>query len=246
MPEEQINNNASSNTLHNPAEMPSQKSPLPTNPPIKHPTMKTRLKVSIIIGIIILAVLSIFGAYLFIANQNINQNLSMQSVSASPTIAPEDALRVPNLYPEFEWEEVDNSEPWSYLTNHDGESEFYIDSNRISVKTPGKQWHYQFETNDSEDINAQLSGFWEYLHTEFDRLGWSNSLNQFDNKITAIAADGPGGGITGFIKIVADKMRLIVVQTQTNITFRTSDECPCSISYNIFISDIFSTSELEK
>src|SRR3989344_5522919 len=192
--------------------------PPPNNLPpqnSKQPNFKILITLGIVVVIIILLIL---GSFVFLSRQEqrtpdsleTNINPSPTGVS-SPTLSPEEALRAPELYPEFAWEEVDASDSSSLLSEGKYQAPFSVGSSLVIITVSGKEWIYK-ETVSSDKREMLKSGFNEYYQKQLNKLGWDiNAIEYKNKKIQGPSADGPTGSLKGYIKIAGEKMRLIAV-----------------------------------
>lgn len=238
MPEQTFSSSSQDNNLQNQTNIPVQSHEgMP-----QHTTNKIFHKVFIVCIIILIFMLIAIGTFLVLSKKTKPQEsvkATINPMASSFALNLEEELKAPALYPEFDWKEVGN---------HEEKSQFSVDFDLVEIPTLGKQWHYTSGiVNSLDELYALRSGINNHYEQEFSKLGgWSNTVGYNGKSIQAIVADGTGGGIIGYIKIVDSKMRLVIIQNQTDEPIRLAYGCPCKISFDIFVSDIFSTTELER
>lgn len=206
-------------------------------------------KILITIGAILVVITLVITVVLMVSSKTGEQDSQLATTFNStpiiaPTLSPEDLLQPPDLYPEFAWKETDPTIPLNGPI-------LYIDYEPIDTSFPGKEWQYNIKTvNSFEELHTLRLGFDNHYGQEINRLGWDNRVEYKGKKVQVLVADGPSGGSIGYAKIVGDKMRVIMLEDNTAYRGKSTNErpfsCPCDIDFTVFVSDIFSTSELEK
>lgn len=250
MPEENINNTDSLNPIQNQTNVPpSIQAPSEKQPPgnSNQPKFKILAIISIVITICLIV---IGGIILYLSQQKPPESPEIaisttDNITKTPTKESEDNLEPPELYPEFEWEEILSTIPDIGPLLYDDESE------ELDLNISGKEWHYEsLNINNSDERNVLVSGFDSYYEQEAARLGWNNIVEYNDVDIQVLAADGPKGGIMGYAKIEGDKIRLIVRSDNTKYKRDGVNQlpisCPCDIEFNVFVSEAISLGELIK
>ncbi len=211
-------------------------------------TKNATYKLFIIVGAVLVSIVLLStGYFLYISKQKYEaSNMSATTISPTgiPTLIHESTLEAPQLYPEFEWEETSPTIPI------DGPLLYGDDYEAIDISISGREWHSNMKNvNSFEELSTLRSGFKSYYGQEINRQGWDNVIEVNNKRIQVLAADSPAGGIIGYVKLAGNKMRLIMLKDNTKYRGRSTKNqlfsCPCDIELNVFVSDIFSTAELE-
>jgi len=167
-------------------------------------------------------------------------NISMTSTSKPPSPTPSSSsntLGAPQLPTSLNWNPVDQSDTNSIYNNNKGS--FIYASHAEDVDIKGSEW-VSVQENESDSIK-------EYQSTLL-KNGWSNYIRYNNRTIATVAADGPTGGVWGYLKVVDEKITVIAISLRTvskNST-RTTYPCPCNYEYRVFISTPVSISEALK
>ena len=177
-------------------------------------------------------------------NESSNPTITVISPTAipTPTINPDNALEAPKLYPGFEWEETAPTIPtYGFL--------LYADYEPLDISITGREWYYSTNAGTFDELHMLRQRFDDHYGQEINRLAWNNSVKYDNKQIQALVADSPAGGTIGYSKIVGGKMRLIMLDDNTSYRGKSTDgrpfSCPCEIELKVFVSDVFSTAELE-
>ncbi|PIR79721.1 MAG: hypothetical protein COU25_03855 [Candidatus Levybacteria bacterium CG10_big_fil_rev_8_21_14_0_10_35_13] len=231
MPEE--NDNDSLSTSQNQTNVTpltqSQSGEQNVQPP-EHLKSKILITAGAILGIFIMSI-GVFLFYFLTQDKETTNNPASIS-SEAPALVAENALEPPELYSEFEWNEITPTAPFDLPL-------LYIDSEPLDASISGREWNYK--ATEINEVNSLRSGFDDYYAQETTRLGWNNSLEYKGVNIQALSADGPTGAIIGYLKISRDKIILIMLSVNTEYKGGRTDEnlfsCPCNTEFNVFISD---------
>lgn len=149
------------------------------------------------------------------------------STTPSPTTNIE-AFAPPELPKNHEWTKTEpNDQDSIYNTNR--EEIIFADDKGITIA--GEEW----ETI-SSDKTSDLD---EYQDT-LQKAGWQNSIDHNGYNLSAVAADGPTGGVWGYMKVANENIRVIIVSLRTisKTTGKTVYPCPCDYEYRVFVSEI--------
>ena len=252
MPEENVNNTQLQSSL-NQAQIntPNVSQMTPEIPPTQS-SRSHKLKIILLLGALIIFIIIISGGvYAYLAQQKKSKisepNLSSKftsTITPTSTLNNDNALEPPELYPEFEWIKIDEENPNSLKNGNPDNTILYLEYDPINYEITGDEWIYEIEVINNDEETNLISGFNEYYSNFFEKNGWSISKDYNNKEIGAIAASGPGGDIIGYIKIVNDKARLVVVHDNNGILGRPDYKCPCALSFNMFVSDIIDLNEL--
>lgn len=249
---DEINNNTNQSTK--PQYQTSAISPvqdIPQNTSLQNSNLSKFKK--IIIGIIIVTITSLAtSSFLFLSQkEQITQKSPKITVNptintAKPTLNPEETLKAPKLYSGFEWIEVDTNEANSMQRNLSKAPLLYVNYDPVFISIRGREWKYNSGTlNTFEEMYALREKHTTYYSNEASNFGWEQSVDYKNKRVNVIAADGPGGSLWGYVKIVEDKMRVIILQESNDEAVLPIPGCPCKMSFRVFVSEIFSTSILE-
>lgn len=162
----------------------------------------------------------------------INNEFSTQNIHIKT-----DMNVIPPLPSGFFWKEVSP-------TNHD--SIFYTDRNSLLFEKKGKviisnlsgkEWTSIKNINTKEELDN-----YDFMNSYSEALqanGWTNTLNFRDMFLQAITADGPTGGIIGYLKSFGDVLRIVILsQSVTNFNDKEFPfGCPCTHTYRVFLSN---------
>jgi len=203
----------------------------------------------VVVGMLFVIVLFVIATIFIFLNKSNEQNLQLPITSKPTSSYPyedtERLLNPPELYPEFEWEEVDQREDYSFTNNFAGNPLYYLDFDPVYASVSGRQWNYSFESTSIDDLRKQKRLFYDYYSPQVEKIGYETEVEYLGKRLQVITADGPTGSIWGVTKIVGNKMRLIMFQDNTITQDAPYSACPCTLIFDVFVSDIFSTTELE-
>lgn len=163
---------------------------------------------------------------------SINNDLAPQNI-----LIKTDMDVIPPLPSGFVWKEVS-------LTNH--ESIFYTDRDSLLYEKKGKviisnlsgkEWTSIKNINTKEELDNY--NFRNSYSVALQANGWTNTLNFHKMSLQAISADGPTGGIIGYLKSFGDELRIVILSQ--NVTIFNDKEfpfgCPCTHTYRVFLSN---------
>lgn len=167
-------------------------------------------------------------------NKSIQQNPQTNSTS-----------NIPELPAEFTWKAES-------LSDHD--SIFYTNRNfllnektgNISISNlSGKEWVSKKNVNSKKEIDN-----YEFKNSYSKTLlvsGWTNNLIFHNMSLQGIAADGPTGGIIGFLKTNGNELQIIILSQQVT-NFNNTEfayGCPCTLTSRVFLSNPISAENLK-
>ena len=112
----------------------------------------------------------------------------------------------------------------------------------------GQEWIAIVENFTHEEIikfNQSFSSF----DSEFLNLGWERRISEGGFEITGVAADGPDGGMWGYVKVQNGRLRTVVLsrhytRTQKSLDDNYGERDPSGMEFRIFISDIVSLDKI--
>lgn len=158
----------------------------------------------------------------------------------SKSLQDEQQFVTPPFYPKLLWTPADNQELKKLLSDR---MVYYSSKNRDgNFSLSGKEWVATKQNISKEELYKLVSDLTNYYEDEFTKRGWifSTKVNGF--LLQPMAADGPGGGIWGYIKVENGILNAIVLQKKIPIslfgpTVRSPDPCPCDITFRMFVSN---------
>jgi hypothetical protein len=206
------------------------------------------LKPFVFIGIIVIVVILVsIGLYIVSrARDTANSAFSPTTIpNQVPSQSQIDTFKPPPLYPEFEWKKNGKT---TYEDNILYDSTHFED---IEYKPTGEEWVFGKENIEEPDEVFEFSqSFTNYYTDELTETGWDYYVNLGNRKVSGLMADGVGGGVVTYLKQSGNNMRSIVLETYTTYRGKATEEvpfsCPCDVEFQVFISDIFSTTDIER
>lgn len=148
-------------------------------------------------------------------------------------------LKPPPFYPELSWKITDKQE----LKKSLGDYVVYYSSENHDGKfsLSGKEWVGVKQKISQVKLNKMEGDFTNYYNDKLTKLGWASSTEINGFLLQTMAADGPSGGIWGYIKEENGVLSAIILQKETPTSLFTppegsSDPCPCDITFRMFVS----------
>ncbi|QQG40483.1 MAG: hypothetical protein HYV37_02840 [Candidatus Levyibacteriota bacterium] len=150
-------------------------------------------------------------------------------------------LTPPPFYPGLSWTLVDKQELKKSIgdykvhyssKNHDG-----------NFSLSGKEWVGVKQKISQVELNKMEGDFTNYYNDKLTKLGWESSTETNGFLLQSIAADGPSGGIWGYVKVENETtLEAIILQKETPTSLFSPpegdpDPCPCDITFRIFVSN---------
>lgn len=119
---------------------------------------------------------------------------------------------------------------------------FYFDFKSFSL--PLKGWEARKEGLKSEDYTKYQKLFRDYLNSELTKRGWAADTEVNGKVLQPLTADGPGGAVWGYVKRSEDKFQVVLIQEINSSqkgqpVSNPNQDCPCSLSFFVFFSEVF-------
>lgn len=148
------------------------------------------------------------------------------------SILPVDAIS------DLSWKVVESTDPSSILqtTKTLLYTRFGSPINNLSIT--GSEWESSGVVTAEMDNTADIRRAYTSMLSD---AGWVQQLKYDDKTVKVIAADGPSGGIMGYLKETDNAMQVIIIDhmiTPLSEPSRQSQSlCPCEYTYRVFISN---------
>lgn len=197
--------------------------------------------VVVIALVVILLVLGSIGGFAFyFKNLQITPEpqptTRQKQPESTPTANKTDTIL---LYPNIEW--IPQSQPKSSLpvvritNSKTGEGKDII--------LAGKTWMYEkkgIKTTEEFYQDTTWADILTYYDETLAKNGWQQSFTQDEYTIEAIAGDGDGASMMGYIKQTSGSIQVVSLYSKS--TFATGEfpfdaQCPCDSRYEVFISE---------
>lgn len=157
------------------------------------------------------------------------------------------SFTVPPLFPQLEFTSVllkDNNS----LQNTLKSSMLYRNTEPTTTSFTGKEWVASQKNLLSQDVGGIYKKFSNYYETELIKNGWSQEVKYKNLKLQTLSAGGATGSTWGYLKIINDKIEIILLSDTINSKGNNTEppQCPCNVVYRVFVSDAIPTSEITK
>lgn len=129
------------------------------------------------------------------------------------------------------------------------ENAFYFDFKSFPLSLKG--WEARKEKLKSEDYTKYQKLFRDYLNSELTKRGWAADIEVNGKILQPLTADGPGGGIWGYVKRSEDQFQVIILQERgasykSEPIYNLQGDCPCNLSFFVFFSEVFNIDKFLK
>lgn len=145
---------------------------------------------------------------------------------------------IPSFYPGLSWSESKKQELVNSIKNN---MIYYSNKNTFGhFGIQGKEWIATKRNLSKVELDNVVSDVIHYYGSKLSKQGWKDSVKTNGFLIQAIEADGPGGGIWGYIKLDNGMVRAIIFQKRWPYFLDdpvSTENCPCDITFSMFISD---------
>lgn len=230
-------------------------------------SLSSKPKRSYLAVLVVALLVILFGStgvffYITQVSQKKTPKMHLESISlpsSSPLLHPSvsptpiqylhaSTLDVPPLFPGLSWIDV-NSEnkrigeyDTLYVTSEDGK--YFANG----AKLDGQEWRAEkigLTENEFDDLKNK---FRYYYETDLVNKGWRQDAKIPTMRLQAIIADGPNGGVWGYVGVLEGSFRVIVLE-ETFDGQKKSDRvnpgsCPCGLTFGIFVSNILSLDQI--
>lgn len=155
---------------------------------------------------------------------------------------------IPSLYPNLTWHKItpetfSSGSTWLQILN---ENYFQSDIKSIPLNK-GEEWESDL-TGISEQKQSLINDFQSYYDKNMSLLGWDQKVQVGDRYLIAPAGNGSSGNIRGFIAVKDGGLRVLAassyVKDNKGEGWNAYSQCPCSITYNVYLGDIIPLSKI--
>jgi hypothetical protein len=130
-----------------------------------------------------------------------------------------------------------------------------IENNAVYVDSEPKflslnEWVLKKDNIKKEEFERLKDSVREFAELELAKKGWVTDLRLNGHILGPLSANGPGGGIWGYLK--EDKGRIQVILIEENglsskiEPSNNLNDCPCSLRFRIFVSNVSELSTILK
>lgn len=173
----------------------------------------------------------------------------INTLSKIPEMELTELNNLPEFYSKVFWEKI----PFDQQSDF-GKYAIYLYLGNIIIDPPelcGQEWVARVGASTIEESNQIEDSFYQYYSSEFLKRGWNWKINVRGFEINGAAADGPTGGIWGYLKATKNELRTVVLSRDFSGQRKAVPDddffefnCPCETEFRIFVSDIVSLDEL--
>ena len=153
-----------------------------------------------------LSLLTIIASIAFVKSQRSNVLQSSLEPSNTPFSAP-------ILYPSLSWSKTSADDAKSIRNSL--KFFLYYDYEPVNFRPDGKEWVSRRSGSTPSvilDIEAKFSS---YYNLELKKTNWSESIKYGGKNLMTMFGDGPTGSVWGYLKIVEDKVGIILFSSDT-------------------------------
>ena len=189
---------------------------------------------------LVLFTLIIFLALFFFIIIYFTRNKTLPLVSQ--TKIQEEQSDLPKLYPELSWSLEVKPIPESIKSSAGLLYGSY--GEQINLVLDGNEWIAKKNNMEKNELYRLEENFNKYYDSYLLQNGWKTKIPVADFTLATLSADGPTGGIWGYLKekntsiqviILNKKMLLKTPQTPLSLN------CPCDVEFRIFVSNPIAT-----
>ena len=178
----------------------------------------------------------LFFIFIYNAAQKEIKNLVFPTVTpvSQDNFIKTDDLFIPKSFMGFSIKSVDEHDP-SIENNA-----IYIDSEPKFLSLD--EWVLKRDNIKKEEFEEFKDSVRKFAEFEITKNGWVTDLKLNGHMLKPLSADGPGGGIWGYLKENKGKIQ-VVLFSQSSISSKKEpinnlNACPCSLRFSIFVSNV--------
>lgn len=194
--------------------------------------METIKKYKLILVLItLIIVIGVFGYYIkglmnfSTENPNFFQHLSITPTPTPDSFIHAEKLNLPSSYMGYTFTKVTQGK------NVLGKLALYYNNNGIDLK--GAEWVVEKNNLSDKEYMASIKDFETLINTQLQKFGWVTEITVDGHKFAVLSAGGSTGNVYGYLKIIDRKVQVVLLQIK-----KDKIQCPCSLEFRIFISNV--------